>query len=46
MAKNSAPDVGDLAIDFTLIDTGGREIRLGSYRDQHPVLLVFNRGFF
>ncbi len=34
------------APDFTLVDTGGREVRLSSYRGRRRVVLVFNRGFF
>jgi peroxiredoxin len=38
-----APSVGDLAPDFTLPGTGGRDYTLSSYRGQ-PVVLVFYPG--
>jgi peroxiredoxin len=37
--------VGALAPDFTLQDTQGNKIRLGDYRGQKHVVLVFTRGF-
>ncbi|MBW2736941.1 MAG: redoxin domain-containing protein [Deltaproteobacteria bacterium] len=45
MAKRSVAGVGDIAPDFALDDTEGNEVCLGSYRQQQPVVLVFNRGF-
>ncbi len=33
------------AIDFTLTDTQGRQIRLSEYLDKKSVLLVLMRGF-
>ncbi|MFI5042342.1 MAG: redoxin domain-containing protein [Acidimicrobiales bacterium] len=39
----SVPTVGDVAPDFTLPGTGGRDYRLGEYRGQ-PVVLVFYPG--
>ena len=37
-------NLGDLAPDFTLLDTDGRAVRLSDYRGR-PVVLVFTRGF-
>ena len=37
--------VAELAPDFTLQDTWGNRIRLGDYRGQKHVVLVFTRGF-
>jgi peroxiredoxin len=33
------------APDFTLLDFGGRPVRLSDYRGQKHIVLVFNRGF-
>ncbi len=39
-------DVGELAPDFTLTDTTGRDVTLSSFRGDKVIHLVFNRGFF
>lgn len=36
--------VGDMAPDFTLVDTRGAEVKLSSFRGRTSVLLVFTRG--
>ena len=37
-----APKAGDMAPDFTLTDTTGRDsVTLSDFRDQKPVVLVF-----
>lgn len=38
--------VGEPAPDFTLIDAGGRALRLSELRGQKPVVLVFYRGYW
>ena len=42
MAK--APQIGEVAPDFTLDDTDGNAVSLSDYRGK-TVFLVFNRGF-
>lgn len=34
-----------IAPDFELIDTQRRPVRLSSFRDKQPVVLVLTRGF-
>jgi peroxiredoxin len=41
-----AEEFGATALDFTLADTHGQEVRLSAYQGQRHVVLVFNRGFF
>ncbi len=36
---------GQLAPDFELQDTNGRDVRLSSYRGEKTILLAFLRGF-
>ena len=36
---------GTKAVDFTLLDTRGEEIRLSSYEGKKHVVLVLMRGF-
>jgi peroxiredoxin len=43
MARHSVEKT--IAPDFTLVDTGGKEVCLSDFRGRHPVVLVFNRGF-
>ena len=45
-AGSSAFVVGQPAPDFTLPDATGRAVRLGDYRGQKPVVLVFYRGYW
>ena len=33
------------ALDFTLTDVRGQEIKLSDFYGKQPVVLVFNRGF-
>jgi thioredoxin-dependent peroxiredoxin len=40
-----APGIGDLAPDFTLPGTGGREYTLSEYRDQRVVLAFYPGDF-
>ena len=42
MSKLIAP--GELAPDFELVDTQGKEVRLSDFRGK-PVVLAFLRGF-
>lgn len=35
----------EVAPDFSLVDTGGRVVKLSGYRGRSHVVLVFNRGF-
>jgi peroxiredoxin len=37
--------IGELAPDFELEDTHGRNIRLSDFRGKNLVVLVLNRGF-
>jgi peroxiredoxin Q/BCP len=39
--KNALPAVGDIAPDFTLRDTQGRDVRLSDYRGKSNVVLYF-----
>ena len=39
-----APDVGELAPDFTLLDSGGSPRSLGSLVAGGPLVLLFFRG--
>lgn len=42
----TSPRVGEKAPDFTLTDTGGRNVSLSDFAGKQLVHLVFNRGFF
>ena len=41
----TAVDVGELAPDFQLAASTGREIALADYRDRSPVVLFFVRAY-
>jgi peroxiredoxin len=45
MAKRKKVVTGQVAPDFELTDTQGRQVRLSQYRGQKFVLLVLTRGF-
>jgi peroxiredoxin len=38
-------ELGELAKDFNLIDTQGRDIHLSDFRNKKNILLVLVRGF-
>jgi peroxiredoxin len=44
MTKARAPDVGDVAPDFTAFDTHGTPCTLASLCADSPLVLVFYRG--
>ncbi|MDI1462020.1 peroxiredoxin [Catellatospora sp. KI3] len=41
MAKNSGPQVGDVAPDFTLMSNTGEKVTLSDYRGKQAVVLYF-----
>ncbi len=42
---NTAPEIGTVALDFSVTDIEGKNITLAQYRGEKAVLLVLNRGF-
>jgi hypothetical protein len=38
--------IGEAAPDFTLPDAAGAAVKLSTFRDQRPVVLVFYRGYW